>query len=149
LKTAFPLFPGVAAVQRIMEQDFKALGRRVIGPSKELDTFPKPANVTVVKFSSAELTSNCPVTGQPDFYTVEMLYHPNQLCIESKSMKLYLWSFREEAMFAETLAHIIAQKIYQTTQAHYVRVTLTQSVRGGLALEAVAEVGESWEKRPS
>jgi 7-cyano-7-deazaguanine reductase len=125
-----------------MEPQFKALGRRITGPSKELETFPKPKNVTIVKFTSSELTSNCPVTKQPDFYTVEILYHPDHYCLESKSLKLYLWSFRDEEMFAETLAHTIAHDIYKAAQATYCKVTLTQNIRGGLILQVVAEVGE-------
>ena len=123
-------------------QQFKALGQPTTGPSRELEPFPKPDNVTVVKFTSNELTSFCPVTGQPDFYTIEILYHPTKLCIESKSLKLYLWSFREERIFGEGLASKIANDIRNVTQAAYCRVTLTQNIRGGLQLEAVAEVGE-------
>ena len=125
-----------------MQQQFKALGRPITGPSRELETFPKPDNVTVVRFTSNELTSYCPVTGQPDFSTVEILYHPAKLCLESKSLKLYLWSFREERMFGEGLASQMASDIQQATQASYCRVTLTQNIRGGLQLEAIAEVGE-------
>jgi 7-cyano-7-deazaguanine reductase len=121
---------------------FKALGRPTTGPSRELETFPKPDDVTVVRFTSNELTSFCPVTGQPDFYSLEIEYHPTQLCLESKSLKLYLWSLREERVFAEGLASQIANDINNATQASYCRVKLTQNIRGGLQLEAVAEVGE-------
>lgn len=122
---------------------FKALGHQVDGPSRELETFPKPEHVTVVKFTSQELTSACPITHQPDFYSVEILYHPTELCLESKSVKLYLWSFRDETMFAETLAHIIAQDVSDATRASYCKVTLNQQVRGGLGLEVIAEVNLS------
>ncbi len=124
-----------------LDLQFKALGQQTNGPSKELETFPKPAHVKVVKFKSDELTSFCPITGQPDFNTVEILYHPHQHCIESKSLKLYLWSFRDEPIFGEGLASQIATDIYNATQATYCRVTLNQNVRGGLELEAIAEIG--------
>lgn len=120
--------------------NFKALGKEMSQPSKELETFPKPANVTVVRFTSDELTSFCPVTGQPDFNTIEIEYHPDQLCVESKSLKLYLWTFREEAIFGEGLAGTIAQDIYDALLPSYCRVTLEQGIRGGLQMTAVAEI---------
>lgn len=125
-----------------MEIKFKSLGQNTTGPSKELESFPQPAHVTRVAFRSRELTSNCPVTGQPDLYAVEIVYHPAGLCLESKSLKRYLWSFRQESLFAETLADTIAQDVVNATGAAYCRVTLVQNVRGGLELETVAEMGD-------
>ncbi len=124
-----------------MTFDFKKLGKPMNQPSKEMETFPAPPNVTVVKFTSDELTSFCPVTEQPDFNTVEIEYHPDQLCVESKSLKLYLWTFREERIFGEGLADQIAQDIFNKLQPHYCKVTLIQSIRGGLQMTAVAEMG--------
>lgn len=125
-----------------MDHNFKALGKRVNAPSKELDTFPAPAHVTSVRFTSDELTSFCPVTEQPDFNHVEIEYQPHKLCVESKSLKLYLWSFREERIFGEGLAGQIAADIVAALEPHYCRVTLTQNIRGGMQLTAVAEMGE-------
>lgn len=119
--------------------EFNYLGKKVNAPSKQLDTFEKPANVKVVKFESNELTSFCPVTHQPDFNTITIEFEPEQLCIESKSLKLYLWSFREEAIFAEGLANIIVEDIYKAIQPVWCRITLVQNVRGGLQLSVVAE----------
>ena len=119
--------------------EFRHLGRRSGGPSKELDTFPSPDHVTCVRFESDELTSLCPVTGQPDFNRVVIEYRPAGRCVESKSLKLYLWSFRDQRVFAETLADIIAGDLFAAVSPSYCRVTLTQSVRGGLALTATAE----------
>lgn len=130
-----------------MDYNFKALGKRVNAPSKELDTFPKPAHVTVVRFTSDELTSFCPVTEQPDFNHVEIEYHPDELCVESKSLKLYLWSFREDRVFGEGLASAIAEDIVNALQPHYCRITLTQNIRGGMQLIAVAEIGEPVQRR--
>lgn len=124
-----------------MDYNFKALGKRVNAPSKELETFAAPPHVRSVRFTSDELTSFCPVTEQPDFNHVEIVYHPGQLCVESKSLKLYLWSFREERIFGEGLASAIAADIFAALQPHYCRVTLTQNIRGGMQLTAVAELG--------
>ena len=120
--------------------NFKALGKDMAKPSKDLETFPKPANVTLVSFTTDEVTSFCPVTGQPDFNSVEIAYEPDKLCVESKSLKLYLWTFRDEQIFGEGLASTIAQDIFDALQPHYCMVTLEQSIRGGLQMTAVAEV---------
>lgn len=124
-----------------MTNEFRALGRPMNAPSKDLDTFAKPEYVTLVRFTSDELTSFCPVTGQPDFNHVEIEYRPDQLCVESKSLKLYLWTFRDEPIFGEGLASTIAQDLVAVLQPHYCKVTLTQSIRGGLQMTAVAEIG--------
>ena len=119
--------------------EFNFLGKKVNTPSKQLDTFEKPANVTVVKFESNELTSFCPVTHQPDFNTVTIEFEPDKLCIESKSLKLYLWSFREEAIFAEGLANTIAEDIFKAIKPVWCKITLVQNIRGGMQLSVVAE----------
>ena len=122
-----------------MTLDFKALGKPMNKPSKDLERFPAPARVTEVRFTSDELTSFCPVTGQPHFSHVEIVYAPDQWCVESKSLKLYLWTFREEPLFGEQLAHTLVEDIYAALAPWRCRVTLTQHVRGGLQLTAVAE----------
>lgn len=122
-----------------MTNEFKALGKAVHAPSKELETFPKPAHVSQVVFTSDELTSLCPVTEQPDFNTVVIEYHPDQLCVESKSLKLYLWTFRETRIFGEALAGTIAHDLFAKLRPFSCKVTLHQNVRGGLQMTAVAE----------
>jgi 7-cyano-7-deazaguanine reductase len=119
--------------------EFNYLGKKVSAPSKKLDTFEAPAHVQTVKFESNELTSFCPVTHQPDFNQVVIEFAPDKLCIESKSLKLYLWSFREEAIFAEGLANTIANDIFEAIKPHWCRITLTQNIRGGMQLSVVAE----------
>lgn len=119
--------------------EFNFLGKKVNTPSKQLDTFEKPANVKVVKFESNELTSFCPVTHQPDFNTITIEFEPDKLCIESKSLKLYLWSFREEAIFAEGLANTIAEDISRAIKPVWCKITLVQNIRGGMQLSVVAE----------
>jgi 7-cyano-7-deazaguanine reductase len=80
----------------------------------------------------------CPVTRQPDLSTLVISYDPDELCVESKSLKLYLWGFRDRAVFAEALAAEIASEIMDTAKPHKVTVTLTQRPRGGIGLETVA-----------
>lgn len=122
-----------------MNTQFQHLGHKSNTPTKKLDTFPAPKNVGIVRFTSDELTSFCPVTHQPDFNTVCIEFSPDKLCIESKSLKLYLWSFREDAKFAEALAGEIAEDVFNTIQPHWVKITLTQNIRGGLQLSVEAE----------
>lgn len=123
-----------------MSYDFTRLGKPMNQPSKELETFPTPAGVTVVRFTTNEVTSFCPVTGQPDFNRVIIEFAPDQLCVESKSLKLYLWTFRDEQIFGEGLASTIARDIFDAVQPRYCEVTVEQSIRGGLQMTAVARV---------
>jgi 7-cyano-7-deazaguanine reductase len=122
---------------------FKHLGQRSTAPTKELEFFPKPEGITLVKFDCYELTSFCPITEQPDFSTVIIEYAPDQWCLESKSLKLYLWSFREDRIFGEGLASQIAKDIHQAVSPYWVTVTLTQNVRGGMQLTATARLGNN------
>lgn len=117
-----------------------ALGANVRGPMDHLEWFPAPSGCTRVRFSSAELSSVCPVTGQPDISTVVIEYEPHERCIESKSLKLYLWSFRDRPAFAEALAAEIAAEVKRAAEPRSVRVVLTQHVRGGIVTEATAEL---------
>ena len=94
------------------------------------------------EFFTDELTSICPITGQPDFGDLTIEYEPNKLCLESKSLKLYLWTFREEGHFCEALASEIAQKIFDTLKPKWVRVTNEQSKRGGIETTAIGYVEE-------
>lgn len=122
------------------EYGFRALGRTVREPMRTLDTFPKPAGVETVVMESDEVTSLCPVTGQPDWETVTIEYAPDQACIESKSLKLYLWSFREEGVFCEALAAQIANDVAAACRPFWVKVTVTQKPRGGIKITATARV---------
>jgi 7-cyano-7-deazaguanine reductase len=126
-----------------MSDEFTILGKQVSEPIRKLETFAAPDDVKVVTLLSNELTSLCPVTGQPDFSTVEIEYAPDGLCIESKSLKLYLWTFREEGHFCESLASLIARDIFDAAKPHWCQVTLKQSVRGGISIQATARVGEN------
>ena len=116
------------------------LGNTVRHAVDHVEVFPAPGNVTSVKFTNDELASRCPVTEQPDLSTVVIEYVPDRWCIESKSLKLYLWGFRDRAVFAEALAAEIAGEVMTTAQPRSVKVTLTQRPRGGIEVQAVSEL---------
>ena len=113
----------------------KYLGRPMNEPINELDTFPSPS-IDRVTMTSDEVTAFCPITKQPDFYTVTIEYEPNQLCIESKSLKLYLMHFRTEFVFAEALTVEIKNKVIETIQPKFCYVTVIQKSRGGIVIKA-------------
>lgn len=117
-----------------------ALGSTVRHALDHVEVFPAPADVSVVRFRTDELASMCPVTQQPDLSSLEIEYEPSAWCVESKSLKLYLWGFRDRAVFAEALAAEIAREVKTTAQPTRVRVTLTQRPRGGIEVQAVAEL---------
>jgi len=120
------------------EPIFEALGNKVSAPRRRLEVFPAPPHVKKVVLESDEVTSLCPVTGQPDWETVRIEFEPDALCIESKSLKLYLWSFREEGAFCEELAARIAKDVYEACKPHRATVTITQKPRGGISIAATA-----------
>jgi 7-cyano-7-deazaguanine reductase len=119
--------------------ELTVLGRTVRHAIDHIEVFPAPDHVTTVRMTSDELTSVCPVTGQPDLATLEVTYRPDRWCVESKSLKLYLWSFRDRAVFVEALAAEIAQEFMQTAQPTTVSVVVTQRPRGGIEVQATAE----------
>lgn len=123
-----------------MSDELTALGAQVRHPLEHLECFDSPPSCTRVRFRTDEVTSMCPVTGQPDFSTVEIDYEPDRRCIESKSLKLYLWSFRDRNVFAEALAAEIAAEVQRAAKPHRVKVVVTQHVRGGIVTEATAEL---------
>jgi 7-cyano-7-deazaguanine reductase len=114
------------------------LGQTVRHPLEHVECFPTPAGCTRVRFSTDEVASVCPVTGQPDLSSVVIDYEPAAWCVESKSLKLYLWSFRDRPVFAEALAAEVAAEIMGSAQPASVTVTLRQRPRGGITVEAVA-----------
>ncbi|HBF40090.1 MAG TPA: preQ(1) synthase [Firmicutes bacterium] len=126
-----------------MEQyDFEALGHKAAKPFRKLEIFPKPNGVEKVVLESDEVTSLCPVTGQPDWENVLIEFAPDKYCIESKSLKLYLWSFREEGMFCEALSAKIAQDVFEICKPRWCTVTVSQKPRGGITITASATFGE-------
>ena len=120
--------------------ELTVLGNTVRHAIEHVEVFPAPAHVTVVRFTSDEVQSFCPVTNQPDISSVEIEYVPDKHCIESKSLKLYLWGFRERPVFAEALAAEIAGEVMSSAQPHKVTVRLTQRPRGGITVYAESEL---------
>lgn len=120
-------------------KNLTVLGSTVRHPIDHVEVFASPAHVTTVRFTSDEVGSICPVTSQPDLSRVVIEYRPDQFCVESKSLKLYLWRFRDMAVFAEALAAEIANEVMMTVKPHWVKVELTQRPRGGIEVHAVAE----------
>ena len=101
------------------------------------EAFPAP-NTQLVTLTGTEFTSICPKTGQPDFGTVTIEYEPRELCIESKALKYYLWSYRNAGAFCEALAEQIADDVVYAVKPKSLAVRVTQNVRGGIALVAEA-----------
>ncbi|MCU1498029.1 MAG: queF [Acidimicrobiales bacterium] len=118
------------------------LGATVRHPVEHLETFPAPAGCTLVRFTCEELTSMCPVTEQPDLSTVVITYEPRARCVESKSLKLYLWSFRDAAVFAEQLAVDIATEVQRAAAPAWVEVHVAQRARGGIGTETFARLDQ-------
>ena len=119
--------------------EFVALGHAGSDHYAGLETFANPG-VSQVEMSSDELTALCPITGQADLYTVAIEYSPRDLCLESKSLKLYLARFRNEGLFCEALAVRIRDDVAEVLElpADRVRVVLRQKARGGITIAATA-----------
>jgi len=119
--------------------EFEALGHAGSEHYAGLETFANPG-VSHVEMRSDELTAVCPVTSQPDLYVATIEFWPQQLCLESKSLKLYLAGFRNEGAFCEALAVRIRDDIAEALElsADKVRVTLEQKARGGITITATS-----------
>jgi 7-cyano-7-deazaguanine reductase len=118
---------------------FVALGHAGSEHYAGIETFPNPG-VASVTMESDELSAICPVTAQPDLYVAAIEYRPDALCVESKSLKLYLAQFRHEGHFAEALAVRIREDVAAAIRVPLDRVTvrLVQKARGGITITAVA-----------
>jgi len=110
-------------------------------PSKILETFanPKPERDYEIRFECPEFTCLCPMTGQPDFATFRISYVPDQKCVELKSLKLYLWSFRDEGHFHEAVTNRILDDLLAAISPRRARVEGDFNVRGGIHTVVVAE----------
>jgi 7-cyano-7-deazaguanine reductase len=117
--------------------EFVALGHAGSDHYAGLESFANPG-VADVELASDELTAVCPITGQPDLYKITIGYRPVALCLESKSVKLYLASFRNEGVFCEALAVRIRDDVAAALElpADAVRVELEQKARGGITITA-------------
>jgi 7-cyano-7-deazaguanine reductase len=112
-------------------------------PSKNLETFanPSPGRGYEVRFECPEFTCLCPLTGQPDFATYRIVYVPDEKCVELKSLKLYLWSFRDEGHFHEAVTNRILDDLVAALAPRYLRVEGDFAIRGGIHTTVVAEHG--------
>lgn len=109
-------------------------------PSKQLETFdnPKPQRDYEIRFECPEFTCVCPKTGQPDFATIRVRYTPDQLCVELKSLKLYLWSYRDEGAFHEAVTNQILDDLVAAIKPRRITVEGDFMVRGGIHTVVVA-----------
>src|ERR1700759_4762905 len=110
-------------------------------PEKTLDTFPnpKPEREYEIRFDCPEFTCVCPVTGQPDFATIRISYVPAAKCVELKSLKLYLWSYRDEGTFHEAVTNRILDDLVGATRPRRMKVIGDFAVRGGITTSITAE----------
>jgi 7-cyano-7-deazaguanine reductase len=110
-------------------------------PSKALETFanPQPGRDYTIRIEVPEFTCLCPKTGQPDFATLLIEYVPDRLCVELKSLKLYVWSYRNEGAFHEAVTNRILDDLAGATRPRFMRLTARFNVRGGIYTTVVAE----------
>jgi 7-cyano-7-deazaguanine reductase len=110
-------------------------------PTTELETFANPQldRDYTIRMQIPEFTCLCPRTGQPDFATLELEYVPDRLCVELKSLKLYIWSFRQRGAYHEAVTNEIATQLEHAMRPRYLRLTARFNVRGGIHTTVVAE----------
>ena len=120
-------------------------------PSTAIETFvnPSPQRDYTIRMTMPEFTCLCPKTGQPDFATLKLEYVADQLCIELKSLKLYLWSFRDRGCFHEAVTNEILEHLAGATRPRFMRLTAEFFVRGGIYTTVVAQQrAEGWVSPP-
>ena len=110
-------------------------------PSKNLETFPnpEPGRDFTIRMDLPEFTCLCPLTGQPDFAQLKLEYVPAEHCVELKSLKLYLWSYRDEGAFHEAVTNRIASDLIEALNPRFLRLRAKFNVRGGIYTEVIAE----------
>lgn len=116
----------------------KLLGLSGAPAQKQLEVFSAPPGCEIVTFQVEEFTSLCPVTNQPDYGHIDIEYAPGDYCLESKSLKLYLQTFRDQGIFWEALSVQIMNDLVTVLQPIHLLVTVHQHARGGIALSATA-----------
>ena len=120
-------------------------------PTKDLETFANTelARDYTIRMQIPEFTCLCPRTGQPDFATLDLEYVPDRLCVELKSLKLYIWSFRERGAFHEAVTNEVLSTLVKAIEPRFMRLTAMFNVRGGLCTTVVAEHRTSGWTAPS
>ena len=110
-------------------------------PSSDVGSFenPRPGRDYTIRIDIPEFTCLCPLTGQPDFAKLTLEYVPDQLCVELKSLKLYMWTFRERGAFHEAITHEILDHLASTVKPNFMRLKADFNVRGGIYTTVVAE----------
>ena len=123
--------------------DLTHLGKQSSQPVERVECVPWDAGPVRVRFDCSEFTSHCPVTGQPDFAVLTIEYIPSDRLIETKSLKLYLWKFRDERAFNERLVARIAADLHEQSGARALSVVGRFNARGGIAVTATAVRGDA------
>ncbi|MDH5507483.1 MAG: preQ(1) synthase [Anaerolineae bacterium] len=110
-------------------------------PTKKLEAFPNrsPGRYYLVTLTTDEFTCLCPVTKQPDFASIRVEYVPDEKIVESKSFKLYIWSFRNEGVFHEHVVNVMLDDLVKTLDPHYCKVTGVFNIRGGIDISVEAQ----------
>src|SRR5579863_10394415 len=120
-------------------------------PTTQLETFANPQGERdyTIRMQIPEFTCLCPRTGQPDFATLQLDYVPDQLCVELKSLKLYIWSFRDRGAFHEAVTNEIADHLDAALKVRFLRLSARFNVRGGIYTTVVAERRQgNWQPAP-
>ena len=131
--------------KKTLEPTLKTLPkRRVTEPSTRLDSFasPRPGRAFEIRFETDEFTCRGPMTGQPDFARLRITYVPDQLCVESKSLKLYLWSYRDRGAFHEAVTNQILDDLVALLAPKWLQVEGDFLIRGGIRTLVTAEHGK-------
>ena len=123
--------------------DLTQLGTGPARPNRKLETFPNrnKGRDYVVELETEEFTCLCPATGQPDFGEIRIRYVPDESIVESKSLKLYLWSFREEGIFHEHFANVLLDDLTEAMKPRWCEVETRFKARGGIGITIRAEYG--------
>ena len=120
-------------------------------PTTELETFANPAadRDYTIRMQIPEFTCLCPRTGQPDFARLDLEYVPDRLCVELKSLKLYIWSFRDRGAYHEAVTNEIADHLHAALQPRFLRLSARFNVRGGIDTSVVAERRQNGWRAPA
>src|SRR4051794_35034548 len=124
------------------------LGRPDAAADRELGTFETEDQTQEITLRCGEFTCRCPVTGQPDWARIAISYAPNHRIVETKSLKLYLETFREQGIFHEHLATLVRDDLVQALEPRWLRVTVDFNQRGGIAVEASSSYRARGEQAP-
>lgn len=127
---------GVYIGKESSEFKSKYLGQQITSAVTELDLIPWTGNPITVTLDASEFTSHCPKTGQPDFATISITYRSDKFIVETKSVKLFMWQFRDKKEFNEKLVDYIAKTFNEQLQPKWIRVIGKFAIRGGISVTA-------------